>query len=81
MEMNYKVQQYTCISDVNPAYTIFDMRKAYNVDKESILAKLEQTSLDNSNKKQKYGSYESNKVPKGQGLHPIIFHSKVKSNN
>jgi len=56
MEMNYKVQQYTCISDVNPAYTIFDMRKAYNVDKESILAKLEQTSLDNSNKKQKYGS-------------------------
>jgi len=51
--MHYKIHDHTCITERNPAYTIFDMRKAYKVDKESILSKLESVSLDNSSKKQK----------------------------
>jgi len=59
------------------------MRKAYNVEKESILAKLENISLDMSKYKQKFGSYESigSKIPNAKGTQPIIFHNKVKSAN
>lgn len=85
MESGYKMSS---ITDPSASYAIFDMRKAYQVDKESILDKLENTSIDNNlNKNHKYGSYESAnknkmKLPKGQtNTNPIIFHSKVKSTN
>lgn len=53
MEHNYKIES---ILDPSASYAIFDMRKAYKVNKESILDKLENTSIDNSNIKQKFGS-------------------------
>jgi len=71
------------ITDASAAYAIFDMKKAYTVEKDSILDKLENTIVDMSKYKQKFGSYESigNKVPNGKNTQPIIFHNKVKSAN